>query len=190
MLTKEGRAEHLVGREAADQRRVVERAGIDVAAKKVLRHGPEVAGHLADDDVRAVMGGHLVQQRERVRRQGVVLVHELHVLAVRRREADVARPAGPARVGGMDDPDVRVSLRQHVEPRRGLVGRSVIDVHDLQLVARHRLREQRVDAGLDERTRVVDGYDDGDLDQWSSLGLFLALGSRARTCSVAGTGGT
>ena len=81
--------------------------------------------------------GHPDQPLERPRRELVVGVEELDVLAERRLQPDVARPAGPARRRDVDHADVGLLPREPVQALAGAVGRAVVDEDDLEPVARH-----------------------------------------------------
>ena len=157
--------EQLVRREQPDQRLPLEVDARAVAAEQVARHRLAVADDLADHDVGVVAHRHRVHPLQRLLAEVVVVVDVEHVVAARAIGAEVARATGPARVGDVLDMDVGVLRGERVEPRRGRVGRAVVDEDHLVLVGRQRLAEQRPDAVVDVAARVEDRDDDGDLHE-------------------------
>ncbi len=156
LLVQERPAQHLVRRQAVQQRVLLQRR---------VQPGPVPHGHadgtaealgLADHDVGVGLLGLRVLPFQGLHPEHVVLVDELDVLPGRGLDAVVARSPRPARVLPVDDVHVRVLGRQPVQPGRRLVGRPVVDEDQLQLIGRHRLRQQRLDARLDVPPRVVD----------------------------------
>src|SRR6185312_12806135 len=83
VLVEELAPEHLVRRDALDERRVLRGAVLDRVAEDIVRYAAEVAGHLAENDVGVVPRTDGVHPLERLRPELVVLVQELHVLAER-----------------------------------------------------------------------------------------------------------
>ena len=69
------------------------------------------------------------------------------------------RPGQPE-FGMWSTRDVGVRGRERVEPRRGAVGRAVVDEDQLELAGRHGLAEQRGDAVVDVAAGVEDRDDD------------------------------
>jgi hypothetical protein len=152
VLAQERGAEHLVRCEAVDQGSVPHRAGLAGPAHQAVGHAAlgEVAGGLADHDVRAVAPGGLVQPLQRLGGHAVVVVEELHILAPRLLHADVAGLPGPARVRYPDHPEVIVLGGQGLQQGGGVVLGAVVDEEDLELVTGQRLPQHRVDQRLDE----------------------------------------
>jgi hypothetical protein len=106
-----------------------------------------------------VLDRRLIHALERIALDPVVVVHEVHEIAARHVDPDVARAARPARVGDVLDADVLVLGGERVQARRGLVGRTVVDEDHLVLVARQRLPDERFDAVVDVPPRVEDRDD-------------------------------
>ena len=175
VLAQERRPEHLVGRQAVDEGGVLDRAGLDVRAEQAEGNEAEVARLLADHDVGAVAIGHRHLARERFWCEGVVLIEKLHVLPARDVDADVAGPARPTRVGRVDDADVGMLGRECVQARRRCVRGSVVHEDGLPFVRLHGLSQQRGNAQVHGRARVVDGDDHGDLH--ASVSVQLRPGS-------------
>ncbi len=111
-----------------------ERPRLDRLAEDRGRLGHRPA-HLAEHDVGAVATRDLVHPFEGVRAEFIVLVDELDVLGGRGVDADVARLPRPAGVLLRDEPGVRMAFGDPPQPVPGAVGRSVVDVDDLVLVA-------------------------------------------------------
>ena len=105
-------------------------------------HSAVDADHLADDDVGVVAPSHRVQPAQGLVAQPVVLVDELHVLADAASMPTLRGPAGPAGARLVEHPDLGVLLGQPIEQRRSVIGGSVVDEDELELVGRHRLGQQ------------------------------------------------
>jgi hypothetical protein len=73
------------------------------------------------------------------------VVDEVHVVAARQVDADVARLAGPARGGIVRDTDVRPHLGDPFDEPLGAVGGAVVDEYDLEVLGREALPVQRAD---------------------------------------------
>ena len=140
----------------------VERDRVQVLPEQLARHVLAVADDLPDHDVRPVEPRPRVQALDRVALEPVVVVDEVDVVAAREVHAEVARPAGPARVRDVLHAHVRVLGRERIQARRRAVGRAVVDEDQLQLARRHRLAEQRADAVVEVRAGVEDRHDHAD----------------------------
>ena len=162
VLVQELTPEHLVRRDALDEWRVLRGAALDGPAEDVVRDAAKVAGHLAEHNVRVVACPDGVHPLEGLGAELVVLVEELHVLAERLVHADVARLARPAGVLLMDDAEMLVLAGKGVQPAGSGIRGPVVDEQHLELTGRQRLRQQRVDASVDEPARVVDRRYDSD----------------------------
>ena len=154
--------EQLVRRQQPEELHGVERRCVHALAEQRARHGLAVADDLADDDVRSVARRGGVHALQRVVLDPVVVVDEVDELAACQVDADVAGPAGPARVRDVHDLDVGVLGRQRVKPGRRPVGRAVVDEDELERAGRHGLSEQRIDAVVDVPAGVVDRDDHAD----------------------------
>ena len=97
-----------------------------------------------------------------------VVIHEEQKPSSSLGRAVIARRRG-ALVGLGDHPHVaRPGETLHRVGRA--VGRTVVDDDDLPLVTNVDLREQQLQASLDDRPTVVRGYDDAELDHATALG--------------------
>ena len=91
----------------------------------------QMADVVSDDDVRPFPDGHLSHGFHAVRKNGVVPVHEHHILSRGHVHAGVARGVHPRVLPG-DDPDVLMPRRIGVQNVRRAVRGTVIDQDDFQ----------------------------------------------------------
>lgn len=167
VLTQECGAEHLVRRQAVDQRRVPDGAGLAGPAHQAVGNpaAAEVARDLPDDDVGTVALSHGVEPLKCFGCHAVVVVGELHVLTVGLLDADVAGPARPPGVRDAGHSEVVVLADQGLQPRGCVVGRTVVDEEHLELVRGQRLPQHRIDQCFDVAPRVVRRDHHRDLDR-------------------------
>lgn len=164
-------AEKLGVGQGEGQLRVVE-GDVAVARVQLLVDVASVrADHLADDHVGLVGVGAGDHPLQRLLAEVVVRADEVHEATGRQVQGAVARGGRAARVGLVDDgEDVRVPLRVAVEFLAAVVGRTVVDGHDLEPLVTDALAHQRVEALGEVRHRVVDGHDHRDIGCGHLLG--------------------
>jgi hypothetical protein len=103
---------------------------------------PQLPGPVAQHDVGITAGREVIKPLKGLRAQPVVVVAEKHVLAASRVEARVARLPGPARVRLVDDVNVGVRRCKLIQTRWRVVGGTVVDADDLELIRRQALGDQ------------------------------------------------
>ena len=95
-----------------DQSRVVDGTAGPPLAVEVLVDAAEVAGDLAQHDIRPVLSAELVHALKGLGFQAIILIHVHHVLTGGRVRADVAGLSRPAGVGDREDTNLRVTRPQ------------------------------------------------------------------------------
>ena len=104
--------------------------------------------------------GEVTEPAHRFRCDGVVGVHEEHVLPATEAQAQIARLSRPAGVGLVDDLEIPRHFAVVVEQLATAVSGPVVHRDDLDVVDRHVLPQERVQALREIVNRVVDRDDD------------------------------
>ena len=129
-------------RQAVHDRRVANSAFADRLCEDDARNATLQPSHLRQHDVGVTAGRKVIETLEGLRAQPVVVVAEEHILAASRIDADIAGLSGPARIRLVDDVNVGVRRCKLVQARWRVVGGTVIDTDDLELIGRKALGDQ------------------------------------------------
>lgn len=156
---EEGGAEQLVRGQQVQQRVDAEHGARQVLLEGAQPQRPAHPHHPADDHVRAVLVGVVAEPLQGLVAEAVVVVAEEDVTTAGGVQADVARPARPARVLEVQHPQVRVALDRGRQPPAGGLARAVVAEQHLELRGGQALPQQGGDEVVEGGPWLVDRHD-------------------------------